>query len=146
MPQVRDTVQGFESLWLKTLVSRSDKLAALIPQLYVKGLSTRDIEAALEQTLEVDGVSQSTVSELCGQLKKDFERGQQRDLSEHDILYLFCDGIYLRLRPEGKRRWRSWVHMGFGPTARKCCCIWRWARRKARSAGKVSLARSSSAG
>lgn len=103
MPQVRDTVEAFESLWLKTLVSRSDKLAALIPQLYVKGLSTRDIEAALEQSLEVEGVSKSVVSELCGQLKKDFERWQQRDLSEHDIVYLFCDGIYLRLRPEDKK-------------------------------------------
>jgi transposase-like protein len=103
MPQVRETLEAFESVWLKTLVSRSDKLAGLIPQLYVKGLSTRDIEAALEQTLEVQGVSKSTVSELCGQIKKDFARWQDRDLSEHKILYLFCDGIYLRLRPEEEK-------------------------------------------
>jgi transposase-like protein len=103
MPQVRETLEAFESVWLKTLVGRSDKLAALIPQLYVKGLSTRDIEAALEQTLEVDGVSKSTVSELCGQLKQDFARWQERDLSGHKILYLFCDGLYLRLRPEDER-------------------------------------------
>jgi putative transposase len=103
LPQVRDTLEAFESVWLKTLVGRSDKLAALIPQLYIKGLSTRDIEAALEQTLEVEGVSKSTVSELCGQLKKDFARWQERDLSEHKILYLFCDGIYLRLRPEDQK-------------------------------------------
>lgn len=103
MPQVRDTLEAFESVWLKTLVGRSDKLAALIPQLYIKGLSTRDIEAALEQTLQVDGVSKSTVSELCGQLKKDFAHWQERDLSEHKILYLFCDGIYLRLRPEDQK-------------------------------------------
>lgn len=103
MPQVRETLEAFESVWLKTLVRRSDKLAALIPQLYVKGLSTRDIEAALEETLEVEGVSKSTVSELCGQLKQDFARWQERDLSEHKILYLFCDGIYLRLRPEDEQ-------------------------------------------
>ncbi len=103
MPQVRETLEAFESVWLKTLVGRSDKLAALIPQLYVKGLSTRDIEAALEETLEVQGVSKSTVSELCGQIKKDFVRWQERDLSEHKILYLFCDGIYLRLRPEDEK-------------------------------------------
>ena len=103
MPQVRETLEAFDSVWLKTLVRRSDKLVALIPQLYVKGLSTRDIEAALEQTLEVEGVSKSTVSELCGQLKKDFARWQERDLSEHQILYLFCDGIYLRLRAEDEK-------------------------------------------
>ncbi len=74
MPQVRDTIEAFESAWLRALVQRSNKLAALIPQLYVKGLSTRDIEAALADTLEVDGVSKNTVSTLCGQLKKDFEQ------------------------------------------------------------------------
>jgi putative transposase len=62
MPQVRDTIEEFESVWLRALVRRSDKLAALIPQLYVKDLSTRDIEAALADTLEVDGVSKSSVS------------------------------------------------------------------------------------
>lgn len=103
MPQVRETLEAFDSVWLKTLVRRSDKLAALIPQLYIKGLSTRDIEAALEETLAVEGVSKSTVSELCGQLTKDFAHWQERDLSEHKILYLFCDGIYLRLRPEDQK-------------------------------------------
>jgi putative transposase len=57
----------------------------------------------LSDTLEVEGVSKSTVSTLCGQLKHDFEQWQNRDLSEHKILYLFCDGIYLRLRPEDER-------------------------------------------
>jgi transposase-like protein len=41
------------------------------PQLYVKGLSTRDIEAALADTLEVDGVSKSSVRQLCRQLAHD---------------------------------------------------------------------------
>ena len=100
MPQVRDTIAAFESVWLRALVRRSDKLAALIPQLYVKGMSTRDIEAALTEILEVEGVSKSTVSTLCGQLKRDFDRWQNRDLADVDLLYLFCDGIYLRLRPE----------------------------------------------
>lgn len=100
MPQVRDTIEAFDSVWLRALVRRSDKLTALIPQLYVKGMSTRDIEAALTETLEVEGVSKSTVSTLCSQLKRDFERWQKRDLSDADLFYLFCDGIYLRLRPE----------------------------------------------
>jgi transposase-like protein len=40
------------------------------------------------------------VSELCGQLKKDYARWQERDLWEHKNLDWFCDGTYLRLRPE----------------------------------------------
>jgi transposase-like protein len=82
MPQVRNTIAAFESVWLRALVRRSDKLAGLIPQLYVKGMSTRDIEAALTETLEIEGVSKSTVSALCGQLKHDFGRWQNRDLSD----------------------------------------------------------------
>ena len=74
-----------------------------IPQLYVKGLSTRDVEAALEEALEVDGVSRSSVSAMCARLKADFARWQQRELSEHRILYLLVDGIYLRLRAEDER-------------------------------------------
>ncbi|MCX7825039.1 MAG: transposase [Verrucomicrobiae bacterium] len=103
LPQVRDSLEAFESLWLKSLVRRSEKLAGLIPQLYVKGLSSRDIEAALTQSLEIEGVSKSTVSALCRQLQHDFARWQERDLSKHQILYLFCDGIYLKLRPEDGR-------------------------------------------
>jgi len=48
-------------------------------------------------------VSKSKVSTPCGQLKQEFERWQNRDLSDQDILYLFCDGIHLRLRPEDKK-------------------------------------------
>ena len=103
VPQVRESVEPFESLWLKSLVRRSDKLAGLIPQLYVKGLSSRDIEAALSENLEIAGVSKSTVSQLCRSLQQDFARWQQRDLSEHQIIYLFCDGIYLKLRAEDGR-------------------------------------------
>ena len=62
MPEVCITIESFVSVWLQSLVRRSDKLAALIPQLNVKGMSPRDIEAALSETLEVEGVSMSTVS------------------------------------------------------------------------------------
>ena len=37
---------------------------------------------------------------MCGQLILNCDRWQNRDLFDVDLLYLFCDGIYLRLRPE----------------------------------------------
>lgn len=103
VPQVRETLEAFESVWLKALCRRSEKLTALIPQLYVKGLSTRDVEAALSEALEVDGLSKSVVSEVCKQLKVDFEKWQNRSLAEQGILYLFLDGIYLKLRDEDQK-------------------------------------------
>ena len=103
VPQVRETLEAFESIWMKTLCRRSEKLTALIPQLYVKGLSSRDVESALSEALEIDGVSKSQVSEVCKQLKVDFERWQNRDLSDQSILYLFLDGVYLKLRAEDQK-------------------------------------------
>ena len=100
VPQVRDTLEGFESVWLKSLCRRSEKLTALIPALYVKGLSTRDVEAALTEALQVEGVGRTAVSQVCRQLRGDFESWQNRDLSKEPILYLFCDGLYLKLRTE----------------------------------------------
>jgi len=103
VPQVRDTLEEFESVWLPSLCRRSEKLTALIPQLYVKGLSTRDVEAALTEALEVEGVGRNAVSQVCRELKVQFEAWQNRDLSKEAILYLICDGIYLRLRTEDEK-------------------------------------------
>jgi transposase-like protein len=50
IPQARNTIDACESVWLQSLLRRSDKLAALIPQFYVKGMSTRDIQTALTET------------------------------------------------------------------------------------------------
>ena len=101
-------------------------------------MSTRDIEAALTETLEVEGVSKSTVSNLCGQLKHDFERWQNRDLSDVDLLYLFCDGIYLRLRTEDSEAAAVLCAYGSRLMDGRCYCIWPLGTRKARSAGRAS--------
>ena len=71
--------------------------------LYVKGMSQRDIEAALIEALDVDQTGRSVINEVCRGLRSDFDGWQERDLSSYRILYLFLDGIYLKLRPEDKR-------------------------------------------
>ena len=45
-PQIRDCLENFESSWLKAIGRRSERLLQLIPMLYVKGMSQRDIEDA----------------------------------------------------------------------------------------------------
>ena len=103
VPQVRDTLEPFESLWLRAIGTRSKRLLELIPALYVKGMSQRDIEAALVETLGVEQTGRTVVNEVCKSLRADFARWQERELSAHRVLYLFLDGIYLKLRPEDKR-------------------------------------------
>jgi transposase-like protein len=104
VPQLRDTLESFESVWLKAIGTRSKRLLEMIPMLYVKGMSQRDIEAALIDALGIEKTGRSVVGEVCRSLRVDFERWQERDLSVHRLMYLFLDGIYLRLRPEDKSK------------------------------------------
>jgi putative transposase len=103
VPQLRNTLEPFESAWLAAIGKRSSRLLELMPMLYVKGMSQRDIEEALVEALGVEGTGRSVVNEVCRGLRGDFERWQDRELGEFPVLYLFLDGIYLKLRPEDKR-------------------------------------------
>lgn len=103
VPQLRDNLEPFDSMWLRAIGKRSKKLLELIPMLYVKGMSQRDIEDALIDALGVEGTGRSVINEVCKGLRADFERWQDRDLSDLGVMYLFLDGIYLKLRPEDKR-------------------------------------------
>ena len=103
VPQIRQNLEPFESLWLRAIGKRSQKLLGLAPMLYVKGLSQRDIEAALIEALGVERTGRNVVNEVCRTLRADFERWQERDLGDLPVAYLFLDGIYLKLRPEDKR-------------------------------------------
>lgn len=104
VPQLRDTLVPFESVWLKAIGKRSKRLLEMIPMLYVKGMSQRDIEAALVDALGVENTGRSVIGQVCRSLRVDLERWQQRDLSGYRLMYLFLDGIYLRLRPEDKNK------------------------------------------
>jgi len=100
VPQVRNTLEPFESVWLHAIGKRSTRLLELIPMLYVKGMSQRDVEAALIEALGVEDTGRSVIGQVCRSLRGEFERWQDRDLSGYPLMYLFLDGIYLRLRPE----------------------------------------------
>ena len=103
VPQIRDGLEPFESAWLEAIGRRSKRLLELVPMLYVKGMSQRDIETALIESLGVEQTGRSVVNEVCQSLRMDFAKWQERDLSGERVLYLFLDGIYMRLRPEDKR-------------------------------------------
>jgi putative transposase len=103
VPQLRDNLEPFESMWLRSIGKRSKRLLELVPMLYVKGMSQRDIEDALIDALGVEGTGRSVINEVCKGLRADFERWQDRDLSDLGVMYLFLDGVYLKLRPEDKR-------------------------------------------
>jgi len=82
----------------------SDVLRKMVTELYVRGLSTRDVENLFIQTLGERLLSRSSVSRITRRLQQEFDIWRKRDLSGPKILYLFLDAIYLPLRQGVKEK------------------------------------------
>jgi len=105
-PRVRDRHPGrrFTSAILPPYLRRTPSLDALIPTLYLKGVSSSDFPEALAAILGegAKGLSPSTVVRLKECWQRDCEEWQQRDLSGKRYVYFWADGVYfnVRLSPE----------------------------------------------
>ena len=70
-------------------------LRDLVNEMYVHGMSQRDVELALESALGQFVLSKSSVSQISESLLEDYEAFKQRDLSGFDAAaYLFIDAVY----------------------------------------------------
>lgn len=99
-PQLRNTEEPYRSNFIKQLGNISPDLENMVREMWVRGLSTRDIEETLRG---VDGkllISRSGVSEITKSLSIEYDNFNNRDLSEFDVVYLFVDGVYESLRLE----------------------------------------------
>jgi len=63
-------------------------------EMYVRGLSTRDIEETLKEANGKPMFSRSMVSKLSERLYEQYREFSERDLSNLDVVYLFADGVY----------------------------------------------------
>ena len=100
-PRVRDaSTLGFCSEIVGKGVCRTHALEALVVCSFLRGLSVRDVEAALEEAFDGPVVSKSTVSRICASTRERYRTWCARRLDEHDLVYLFLDAIYLKLRPD----------------------------------------------
>jgi putative transposase len=78
-PKLRGTTERFASQLSGTGVTRTHALEALVIAGFVRGLSTRDVEATLADALgEQAAVSKSTVSRVCEAIKEE-PHGPWRD-------------------------------------------------------------------
>jgi putative transposase len=68
---------------------------------YLSGGNTRRIRGALKPLLEGAPLSKSAVSRLVGRLKDGYEGWRRRDLAEEQIVYLYLDAIYPKVRSLG---------------------------------------------
>jgi transposase-like protein len=86
MPQVADRLAG-----------RTAELEQLAVEMYARGLSTRDIEAAFRDATGASLLSRTAVSQVTERLWQEYEAFSGRDLSEFAVAYLFVDGVAERL-------------------------------------------------
>jgi putative transposase len=98
LPRVRETEEPFHSHLSPLFKKGSDMLGRLVREMYVRGLSTRDVEGMFIEALGQRILSRSGVSRLTSRLQKDFDNWRKRDLSQLKVVYLFLDAIYLALR------------------------------------------------
>ena len=105
-PRVHDRRQDktFTSRILPRYMRRSPSIDALIPALYLKGVSTGDFTEALTAILGegASGLSAANVVRLKQGWMQEYEAWSQRDLSKKHYVYMWADGIYfdVRLTPE----------------------------------------------
>ena len=89
----------FSSAILPPWCRKSPKIAEVLPLLYLHGLSSGDFVPAMEQLLGSSaGLSPATVTRLTAQWQADHAAFQERDLSATDYVYVWVDGIHLRIR------------------------------------------------
>jgi len=97
-PKLRGTDQAFASRLLGAGVTRTNALESLVIAGFVRGLSVRDVEAALAEALGPGAtVSRSTVSRICQAIKDEFDAFKQADLSGIECEYLFIGGAHFKM-------------------------------------------------
>ena len=91
----------FSSKILPAWARKSPQVSEVLPLLYLHGLSTSDFAPALEQFLgSAHGLSAPTITRLTGQWTTDARAFAARSLAEVDYVYLWVDGIHLKVRLE----------------------------------------------
>jgi len=96
--------QRFSSAILPAWTRKSPQMNEVLPLLYLHGLSTSDFGPALEQFLGSGaGLSAASITRLTAQWQDEAKTFQERDLSDTDFVYLWVDGIHLKVRLEQEK-------------------------------------------
>ena len=92
----------FTSAILPKWARRTKSLDALLPVLYLRGVSAGDFQEALAALLGKDApnLSPAVIARLKSEWEDEYRRWQDRDLSARRYVYVWADGIYLQARME----------------------------------------------
>jgi putative transposase len=110
----------FPSALLPRWARRTRSLDAVLPVLYLRGVSMGDFQEALAALLGPDApnLSPAVIGRLRDDWQADYTRWQRRDLSARRYVYLWADGVYLQARMEPQAECML-VLIGATPEGRK---------------------------
>jgi putative transposase len=92
----------FSSSILPKWARRTKSLDALLPVLYLRGVSAGDFQEVLAALLGKDApnLSPAVIARLTAEWQADYDAWQKRDLSARRYVYVWADGVYLQARME----------------------------------------------
>jgi len=92
----------FHSALVPPYVRKTQSLEAALPWLYLKGVSTGEMSAALEVLVgpEAKGLSASTVARLKRTWAQEYRAWREEPLDKDRWVYVWADGVYSGLRAE----------------------------------------------
>lgn len=106
-PRVRDKRSGetFSSKVLPKYKRKTESLERLIPELYLRGISTNNFPHALSALLgeNAEGLSPTNVTRMKAVWEKEYEAWLKRDLTKSRYVYIWADGIYFNIRLDEAR-------------------------------------------
>jgi transposase-like protein len=110
----------FTSKILPKWARRTKSLDALLPVLYLRGISAGDFQEALAALLGKDApnLSAAVIARLKSEWEDEYRRWQKRDLSSRHYVYVWADGVYLQARMEPQAECML-VLMGATPEGKK---------------------------
>lgn len=96
-PRARNLDERFESRVLPLFARQSREVNALLPELYLHGLSKGDFALALRGLLgEGATLSPGSIERLRGKWQADYDAWCMRDLSDRELVYVWADGVYVK--------------------------------------------------
>lgn len=115
-PEARVT---FTPSLLPTYLRRTAAIEELIPWLYLKGISTADFGEALQALVgeQAKGLSANVVVRLKEQWSAEYDTWCQRDLSAKRYVYVWADGIHVKVRLEDDANKKQCILVLMGATA-----------------------------
>jgi len=111
----RTDPEGAPPAYLK----RTAAIEELIPWLYLKGISTGDFGEALQALVgeKAKGLSANVVVRLKEQWGDEYDEWMKRDLSEKQYVYVWADGIHVKVRLEDDANKKQCLLVLMGATA-----------------------------